>query len=333
MNQGILKTLIFLLFILGGCGQKDSKNSDEFVGTGDTAIDGLTAAIRNTPNDASLYAQRATFYYQKEGYDEAIKDLKKALLIDSTNAEYYHLLADVQLDYYRSFEAIQTIEKVLRIYPESMPSLQKLSEFQYLLEQYNESINTANRMLKLDPQNADAYFMIGVNLRELDEPQKAINALQRTVELNPDIVDAWLILGQMHAENDSPLAKRYFDSALEIEPENIEVLHAKAFYLMEQEQLEESIALFRNITRIDPQYDLAYFNVGLLYLDIDSIQNAYEQFQIVTKISPTNAKAYYYSGVALGLMRRNEAAKQNFEQALRFDPNLEEAKRALSEIQ
>lgn len=332
MSKNIVTIALLFLVMLSSCSEEPANKQAPFEGTGDPTLDALTSAIIQAPDDPTLYIDRANIYYEKENFDAALEDIKQALSFDSTNAAYLHLLADVQLDYFRSFEALQTMEKVLKLYPQRIQSLLKMSEFQYLLKKYEPSIATANRVLQIDPQNADAYFMMGLNYRDMQSNPNAIQMLQKAVELNPDIIDAWITLGQLHAEANDPIALRYFDSASEIAPDNIEVLHAKAFYLMEQEQLESSIQLFKRIARIDPQYDVAHFNAGLLYLDLDSIQQAYDQFNITVKIKPTHAKAYYYRGVTLALMGKPEVARQNFEQALRFDPELEEAKQALDEV-
>ena len=74
--------------------------------TGNPAIDGFTKEIAAQPNDPRLYAQRGALFYENENYDEAIKDLKKALHYDSTNVTYLHLLADSYLDYYQSYNCL-----------------------------------------------------------------------------------------------------------------------------------------------------------------------------------------------------------------------------------
>ena len=46
-------------------------------------------AIKEAPNDHKLYFQRANYYYELEGYDQAIGDLKKAISIDSSYLNYH----------------------------------------------------------------------------------------------------------------------------------------------------------------------------------------------------------------------------------------------------
>jgi len=171
-----------LCLIITSC-QNDTSSTTQLVKnlpiTGNPAIDGLTNEIEQQPNDPRLYAQRGALFYEEEGYDEAIKDLKKALSYDSTNV----------------------------IYPERVPTLLKLCEFQLILKKHDESINTINNILKVEPLNANAFFMLGLNFKELGNVDRAIGSFQTAVENDPDLVDAWINLGQLHAQKKSNLAR------------------------------------------------------------------------------------------------------------------------------
>jgi len=206
MNRLFLLSLIITSLFFTNC--QDASETTQATAvitnlptTGNPAIDGLSVAIAENPNDPSLYAKRADMFYQNEGYDEAINDLQTALNIDSTNVDYLHLLADVYLDYYQSYPAINTMMKAATLYPTRIPTLLKLAEFQLILKQYDRSITTINEVLKLEQLNAEAYFMLGLNFKEQGDIDRAMGSFQTAVENNPDLVDAWINLGQLHAEN------------------------------------------------------------------------------------------------------------------------------------
>lgn len=300
--------------------------------TGNPAIDGLSVAISQEPNNPELYAKRADMYYQNEGYDEAIADLKKALSIDSTNVEYLHLLADVHLDYYQSYDAMSTIVRAATLYPKRIPTLLKLSEFQLILKQYDKSINTINEILKLEQLNAEAYFMLGLNFKEQGNIDRAMGSFQTAVENNPDLVDAWINLGQLHAEKGSNLAKFYFDNAVKVAPENITALHAKAEFLHFSNQRAEAIETYRKINSIDPDYSESLFNTGIIYLEMDSLVAAKTHFNMALKTSPTYIIAYYYRGLIEEMQGNTEAAKKDYQNALNFNPEFVRAQEALDRL-
>ncbi len=323
----------FLVLLMTGC-SKDTESTDPPVNTNaNSNLIRLNQAINQDADNPDLYYARADLYYQEEGYDEAIRDLEKALTYDSTNAEYLHLLADTYLDYYKSKKALETMERVVEFHPKRIPSLLKLSEFQLILQQYEESMRTLDRVLQIDPQESEAYFMFGMNFKDLGDTARAISSFQSAVDNNPDLIDAWIELGQLHAALGNEIAGQYFDSAIRIEPENVMVKHAKAYYLQEKGDLEGSLALFREIVRQDPQYEDAYYNSGLLYLDLDSVLQAHEQFDMALQVNPVHIRAYYYRGVASEMMGNLPAARDDYEQALRLAPDYARAKEGMDRLQ
>ncbi len=331
--KNILIALLCLAIVACNSKEQSSQNTTTSpAATGNPAIDNLTAQITKDSANADLYAQRAAIYYENNGYDFAIRDLQRAMLIDSVKAEYYHLLADVYLDYFQSRLALKTMERAAAIHPDRIPTLLKLCEVQYILKQYENSMKTIDKILKIDPQTADAFFMFGMNFKELGDTVRSINSFQSAVELNPDLTDAWINLGQLHAAIKSKLAGRFFDNAIRVDPKNPVALHAKAEYLTSKNDLKGAIALYKEINTADPQYEDGYFNAGLLYMEQDSFNQAYQQFDLALKVSPTFIKAYAFRGLASENLGKFGEAKHDYEQALRMAPDYELAKEGLARV-
>ncbi len=323
-----------VFFLAGGCKNEKSDQAQEsnFGPTGNQAIDGLTKEIANDPQNAGLYAQRAALFYENEGYDEAIRDLSAALTLDSSNIDYHHLLADVYMDYFKSRLALSTMERAAALYPDRIPTLLKLSEFQLILKQYEQSLKTINHILEKDPQNADGYFMLGMVLKETGDTVRAINGFQTAVEIEPEMVDAWINLGQLHARIKGKLAGRFFDNAIKVAPDNPQALHAKADYLADQGDFSGAIALFKKINISDPQYEEGYFNAGLLYMEMDSVDQAYQLFDLTLRVDPLHIRAYFFRGYAAELQGRPDQARTDYQQALRLAPEYDLAKEALARL-
>jgi len=325
--------LLGTLLLLIGCSSDPEPVTKNTTTNPNSNLARLTQAIDQDPENPDLYFARADQYYQEQGFDEAIRDLDKALSMDSTNAEYLHLLADTYLDYYKSKKALETMEQVVEYHPQRIPSLLKLSEFQLILQQYEESMRTLDQVLQIDPQESEAYFMFGMNFKEMGDTARAISSFQSAVDNNPKLIDAWIELGQLHAGLGNEIAGQYFDSAIRIDPENVTVKHAKAYYLQEKGDLEGSLALFREIIRQDPQYEDAYYNSGLLYLDLDSVLQAHEQFDMALQVNPVHIRAYYYRGVASEMMGNLPAARDDYEQALRLAPDYTRAQEGMDRLE
>ena len=289
-------------------------------------------AIEKNPELSENYFLRASMLYEKSVYAPALTDINKALSIDSSKAEYFHLLSDIYLDYYKSGDALDVMEKTIDKFPKNIPSLLKLAELQLILKQFDGSFFTVQKILNIDKQNAEAFFMLGMIYRAQNEKEKAIASFQSAVEIDPEIIDAWIILGDLFSEKDYKIAERYYDNAIRIDAHNVQAIHAKAYYLQNSNRSMEAIELYKKINAKNPQYVDAYLNTGILYLEMDSLENAYEHFNILIKIEPQSHLGYYYRGITNMFRGDKEGAKNDLEQALVFNNSFEKAKIALTEL-
>lgn len=331
-------TIVVLFFTIGclSCGgdaadapQKNSVNAP--VSSGHPVIDGLTKKIAENPENATLYANRAGIWMELEGYDEAIEDLQKAISLDSLKPEYHHELGNLYMDYYKSRLALQTMENAGVIFPKRIPTLLKLSEFQLILKQYDRALYSLERIRVIEPNNPEMYFMFGMVFTDMGRTAEAKTAFQNAIEQDPDLVDAWIKMGNIFIDEKNPLAERYLDNAIRIAPDNISALHAKANYLSQvKNDLPGAIALFKKVNVIDPQFEEGYHNLGLLYLDADSLDKAYNSFDFAIKTNPMFAESYFFRGMASKMKGELAKAKNDFQQALRLKPGYEYAENELA---
>lgn len=324
--------IAILLGSLLSCKQEPVTKKVEFAKTGDEIVDALSQQIESNPDSPVAYYSRAEALYERENYPLAISDLEQAIKLDSLNPNYYHLLADSYMDYYRSKEALATMRKVLKLYPTRVHTLLKLAEMEYIVKRHDVSMYNLNLIIKDNPQNAEAFFMLGMNFRAVGQIDKAINSFQTAVEFDSELLDAWVILGDLYAEKGDERAIEYYNSAIMLAPDKPEMKHNKAFYLQNNGRIQEALTLYREIVISNPDYGMAFLNSGVLYLQQDSLDKAYEQFNILAGREPTNANAFFYRGQVHYVKGNLEAAKTDLENTLRLNPEDKDARSLLDEI-
>jgi len=327
------KIFTFLSMVVLICACKPDSSSKVVESTGDDVLDELNTLISKDTLNHGLLFNRAGYYYDQENYDAAIVDLKKAIELEPKKFQYYHLLSDTYMDYFRSKDALMIMNECVSVNSESVPSLLKLSETQLILKQYDESLMTVNKILTLNDQNAEAFFMMGMNFKAMENRDKALGAFQTAIELNPDLLDGWLIIGDMLSAEKNPLAVDYYNSAIEVEPKNPLTYHSKAYHLQNSGKISEAIALYKQINLVDKNYVDAYLNAGILYFTQDSFPQAFEQFDIMTKVKPQNFMGYYYRGITNNALNKIEAAKSDLNNCLNLNPEFVKAQEALEQIQ
>lgn len=297
-----------------------------------SALAELNSLIENDPSDAEQYFDRGSYFLEKESFKNAISDFEKAIRIDSLNSKYSIELSDAYLFDLQSKKAVTILEKFTGFSPGNIPVLLKLTKLHYTLQQYDLGILTINEVFKADLQNAEATFLLGALLRAQGKIDAAINALQSAVELDPEIIDAWILLGDLYDAAGNPDALIYFNNALSIDPQNVQALHSKAFYLQNNDQINEAIQLYKSIHDIDTLYSDAYLNAGILFLEMDSTLSAFKEFDQLVKQYPNYHLAYYYRGISNELLEKSEKAVEDYEYSLKMSPNFQKAKDALKAL-
>jgi len=302
----------------------------------DPRLVSLSQQLEQDPKNDSLLWRRAEAYYDLNAYDEAIRDLGEAIRLDSLHPAYYHLLADAYLDYARpndSKKAINTLLTAAYKFPGRIPTLLKLSESQLIVRQHNDALNTLGKILEQDPQNGDAFFMTGRVALDMGDTLRAITSLRKAVQLDADISEAWMFLGRIYTDLGNPQAVQCFDNALRLDSTNLEAREYKGVFYKRRGDYDKAFPIYRDIVIRNPDYANAYFDMGIMYLDLDSIPKAYDHFDIAIKTDPLFVKAYYYRGVASEEMGQRDAALADYTQANKMSPNFPEAKEARARLE
>ncbi len=336
MIQRIFLYIVFfcISFLFIACGGSNSTNNgesnQEYQETGYPVVDGLTKKIFDDPSNHDLLYQRSKAYMEIEAFDNAISDMYMAMKIDSLQPKYYTHLADIFMQYYRSAQALETLRIGAEKFPSNRTLLLNYAELCITLRQNQKGIQVIQQILELDPENAQAYFLMGILMSEQGDTNRAKGAFRRVVDIDPEVVDAYLLLGELHEEDDPKLALQYFNNAITVDPENINALHSKAFFLQNNDRIPEALELYEQINTLAPDYVPAFLNAGILFLETENFERAYEQFNIIVGAEPTSHLGYYYRGLAQKGLGNLELAKSDFQQALNLKSDYQKAQDELS---
>jgi tetratricopeptide (TPR) repeat protein len=325
-----------LLFFLTSCGNESEKSSSATAteaGSGIAEIDEISKLIQEEPENAEWRHVRASLYYERGVLREAVRDWMTAVSLDSLNPEYYHRLSDALMDDNQPLEAIEVMEDIVKIYPERIPSLLKLGEFYLIMGFYDDAIQSFNRVILVEPNHPDALFMKGLTFRDQGDTSRALRFLQAAINADPGITDAYLILGQLHQQAGNPIAERFLENAIRLEPNNPIVYHALAEYYHFNDELERALEEYRNMHRKFPLYAEAFYNSGLIFMEMDSIDAAYEMFEMSIKVRPTMASGYFYLGLIYERKKDYVRAMDLYDQAISLSPNSRRVEEAIQRVE
>jgi len=335
IRTALFSGLLGCLFLLFSCKNEPKTAQPDAADQQSPTLARLNQLLADDPSNDSLLYLRAEEYYNLDAFDEALQDLKTAIETDSLQPRYYHLLADVLLDYARPNDSKRALDVLLTaayLFPDRIPTLLKLSEFQLIVKQHGDALATLDKILKQSPQNPEAFFMAGRVALDMGDTTRAIASLRKSVQLDANNTDAWRFLGRIFLGRNDPSAIQYLDNALRVDSTDLESKEYKAMFYKVRGEFDKAFEIYRSIIVSNPDYSNAYFDMGAIYLELDSLQKAYDHFNLAVKTDPLFVLAYHYRGLSSELMGNVEEAKKDYLRANKMSPNHPDPKAALERL-
>jgi len=289
----------------------------------------ITRQINDHPQRADLYFQRGNILHHLQQDSLAVADFKTAIRYDSSKAEYYSAIGELLFEHKDITGSVPWFQKAIARNPEDPRAHLKFAKMLIYTRDYPKAFSEINTVLRQDIYNPEGYFLKGMIYKDLKDTGKAISSFQTVLNAAPEYKEALIQLGQLYAAKGDPLALRYYENAFRLDTGDVFPLFAKGVFFQQQGQPEKAKQQYRECVLRDHQYADAYYNLAFIYLGQDSVEKAFRHFDLLTKITPNDAEAYYNRGICNERLGRKDAAAGDFRQALVFDPDYTEAKEAL----
>ena len=296
-------------------------------------IRSITDKIAGDPDNSNLYYQRGNMLHRMEHDTLALEDFKKAATLDSTKAEYFSAVADLMFEHKDISGSLPWLERAVNLNPDDQLAQLKIAKMQVFLKDYPKAFATINKVLRKNAVNPEGYFLKGLIYKDLKDTSKAISSFQTTIQVDPNYKEAIIQLGLLYAAKKDPTALQYFDNAWKVDTNDVTPLYAKGMFYQEQGKLELAKQEYKKCVVHRTDYTKAIFGIGWILLNQDSLEKAWRQFDLVTRLEPTDAEAYYNRGLSSELMDKNTEALQDYKQALTFAPRYQEAIDGVKRVQ
>lgn len=287
---------------------------------GDRIAD-LTDDILDKPNNPNLYIRRALAYTESNNFNLALKDVDRALTIDSTVSFFHATRGEIMFKAGDLRNARLSLERAVAYDPENTEALLKLGEIYFLLRRYEESVDAIDAALMLNERLPQGYFLKGFLFKEIGDTTKAISSFQTATELNPDFYDAYMELANLYSWQGDPLALEYLNTAIDLRPKSVEAWYNKGVFYQSTGYVEEAIEAYQELVKRDSDGFLGYYNMGYLYLtEYLAYETALAYFDTVLTIQPMSFDALYNKGLCYEEMGDAEMAEAIYREVLANDP-------------
>lgn len=258
-------------------------------------LDQLRALIEKYPESTQVYLARGILHNIQGEYGQAIADYDQAILMDSTDADFY---------FYRG-----------SVYA-------RLSNEEKAIENYDQ-------VIALDPTYTRIFYTRGLNYAVLGNLDRAIEDFDQAVILDPMDVEVFYIRGLTYMmKADFEQAVLDFNQVIALAPQYAPAFYERGNAYRNLNNLEHAAADYTQAISLDPTFGAAYVNRGIVYGSWNDMKNAINDYNQAITLSPNYAPAFYNRGAAywaLGLGESDSSQQTSYFQKAVSDFQLAEA--------
>lgn len=248
-----------------------------------------SARLTANPDDPATLNARALARMQLNRYGDAYEDLRRAVALKPTVADYQANLGYVLWRLGRATEAIEA-ERVA---------------------------------IKLDDKNYTAHYQLGRFLLRLGAPkqlEEAAGHLRRALEISPRQYETrFELIAAYRALANIDLAFAQYELLQDARPSDPRVAYVGALLAADRNDMKSAISGFQEALRRDPNLMGAWQDLGLAYIKLNRWPEAAETFAEMTKRQADSSDAAYFHALALFNTGRRAEAETEARRSLRLN--------------
>lgn len=202
--------------------------------------------------------------------------------------------AELLLDQNRPSEAEKQIAEVLREDPNNDQALSLLARCKYDQRKYNEGIDIVNQAIGIDPLHDYYFYLLGFGYYQLSQTDNARLALTQALSLNPYAPDYYGLTAMVLIEDRSfEEALLKANEGLALDATNVTCLNARATSLNKLKRTDDAIQTMEYALSQDPENDFTHVNAGWNLLEKGKYRQASSHFTEALRLNPNleNARA------------------------------------------
>lgn len=191
-----------------------------------------------------------------------------------------------------------------------------------------------------NPNDAALRVRLGESYAAAGQYDEAVEQLQNALKIDPEHTGAFLDLGIVATvENDYDSAIRYFEKVVELtegsEFEGVNDRRETALYnlgiiMLDREQYEDAIGYLKGALRIRRDASDTYYHLARGYQGLEEYDAAIEQLEIGLQFDPNYAQAHFLMGQLYTLLDDPINASVHFKLAADLVPDADPPQEALA---
>jgi tetratricopeptide (TPR) repeat protein len=165
-----------------------------------------------------------------------------------------------------------------------------LAEVYFQNQEYAIATECLQQVIERKPDHFEARFLMGLIQQRKGNLHEAQTQLETAIDLKGDSSAAHATLGSLFAEiGNTKEALKHLTTALKLKPSAaVHFLMGAVYY--DAGQHKRAIRHLKQATELDPQFGEAFYQLGLLCLEMNWLRKAQECFKTAQALNPREAR-------------------------------------------
>jgi protein O-mannosyl-transferase len=274
-------------------------------------------------------------WHLNEGnHTEAHNAFRSALAIAPRYLDANINIAALYLKEKRFTEARQHIDLALDIDPKNGYALSTLGSWYLDQKEYGMALTFLDAARKRIPNHPLTIYNRAVVLAELGRMDEADEEYKQVLVVAPHMANAYNNLGHIElVRGNLDQAEAYIRQALSIDT-NFALANVNLGTIFAQrEQFAIASEHFEKAIEIDPNLVDAHYNLGICYAELEKFDEAIREYRRCIELNASDLGAWINLGLVYRRQGKSLEARECFVEALRLNPNSDEARSALQSLE
>lgn len=289
------------------------------------ALDAAKRAVALDSTQADYFDLLSDIYNIGKQKDSAISVLEKAVQLFPSNQNFYYKLARLYQDD-RPIKSIEMYEKIIDLIGPEWNVLFRLVELNNKLNNTDGVIKSLKKLLEIDPSNVPLKKSLIENLLQIKRNSEAVEILDELIQLYPD--DLELIQKKVQillSENKWQEAYNTLKFVFDDKNINLDAKLEIGYLFFEKSITDSSLKpltkqIFSGLDK-DTSYWAVKIVLGALAVEEDNDSLAIENFKYVTENANWNVDAWIRLGALYFDNKKYEEAEKILSQAIQSFPD------------
>ena len=331
----------------------------------DNAARMLNQGLKTYPNSTALTSSLVSVYVKQVRLEEADKVAEQLAHRNPRDIEAQRVYLQVLVLNAENQTAIPLARKLLAQAPHDADFLYLNGVLERATGDFTAARRHLEEAARLDPNRYSTRFNLGCTLEQLQDHAGAKEQLQKAIELDPDESESHFELAkvlrklgeteaaqqqlllyqkQLKDKSDQTIAAQkstqaaeaaragdkqkavaLYREAIAVLPDNAGLPYQMAQVLNDLNDIEGERSALEQAVKIDPNFALAQYQLGILDSRNGDTGGAEQQFRLAIKASPGYVQAWLALAATLAMESRIPDALQAVDSALKIAPDNSEA--------